>query len=71
LPGEHCGFQQLASRRVILPAAFSWTTVKSGLTSTLTMNQGSFWERWRPAGEFRFSAPDQPTGRRRSQEVLG
>jgi len=28
-------------------------------------------ERWRLAGEFRFLAPDQPAGRRRSQEVLG
>ena len=27
------------------------------------------WERWRLAGEFRFSFPDWPAGRRRSQEV--
>jgi hypothetical protein len=27
------------------------------------------WERWRLAGEFRFSACDWPAGRRRSQEV--
>jgi hypothetical protein len=26
------------------------------------------WERWRPAGEFRVSAPNWPAGRRRSQE---
>jgi hypothetical protein len=31
----------------------------------------SSWERWRPAGEFRFSAPDWPAGRRRSQEDHG
>jgi hypothetical protein len=31
----------------------------------------SSWERWRLAGEFRFSAPDWPAGRRRSQEVHG
>jgi hypothetical protein len=29
----------------------------------------SSWEYWRLAGEFRFSAPDWPGGRRRSQEV--
>jgi hypothetical protein len=29
------------------------------------------WERWRPAGEFQFSASDQPAGRRRSQNVHG
>jgi hypothetical protein len=29
----------------------------------------SSWERWRFAGEFRFSAPDWPAGRQRSQEV--
>jgi hypothetical protein len=28
-------------------------------------------ERWRLAGKFRFLAPDQPTGRRRSQGVQG
>jgi hypothetical protein len=27
------------------------------------------WERWRPAGEFEFSAPDWPARRRRSQET--
>ena len=35
-------------------------------------NRGaSSWERWRLAGEFRFSPPDWPTGRRRSQVVHG
>ncbi len=29
------------------------------------------WERWRLAGEFRFSVPGWPAGRRRSQEVHG
>jgi len=31
----------------------------------------SFWERWRLAGGFRFSVPDWPAGRRRSQEGHG
>jgi hypothetical protein len=50
-------FQQLGSRREILPAAFScWN---------------SSWERWRLAGKFRFSAPGWLAGRRHSQEVYG
>jgi hypothetical protein len=37
----------------------------------LAASAGSSWERWRLAGEFRFSVPDWPAGRRCSQEVQG
>jgi hypothetical protein len=37
----------------------------------LAASAGSSWERWRLAGEFLFSVPDWPAGRRRSQEVQG
>ena len=44
---------------------------QSRLTSAATVQGHSSWERWRLAGEFRFSAPDWPAGRQRSQEVYG
>ena len=62
-------------------SALTFTGLKvRGLTSSATRFKGSFdlqllthssWERWRLAGEFRFSVPDWPAGRRRSQEVHG
>jgi hypothetical protein len=42
----------------------------SGFAGRLEMFDGS-WERWRLAGEFRYSAFAGPAGRRRSREVHG
>ena len=63
-PTGRSGFRQKAAL-ILFPEAMRH------LPAGRPFGGASSWERWRLAGEFRFSAPNWPAGRRRSQEIHG